>query len=301
MIKTTSGFTFLCVLIAALFSFTTFVPDSVSAYSKKVVIAKASVNNKSSRKKRRRKSKCTVASRAVGKKQAIELVKTQSERLCKLSGLEYETTADAVTGAKLHVEADGETLTDNEGMQNIEEGEELAELELEDDVPVNVDNFRTLWLSYVDDEGDNLTWAGIEKAQILDVIMDWLGTRYHYGGTVRTGIDCSAFTRMIYNTVATAELPRTAASQYTVGAPISKNADLQFGDLVFFNTRRRTYVSHVGIYLGDNLFAHSSSRYGVTISSLESTYYAKRLIGARRLDDQDVLRLASNQDSASTN
>lgn len=297
--KTTSGFTILCLLIAAVFTFTSVVPVEAQASVKSSVVVKPTKNKR--KKNKRRKSKCTVAARAIGKKHALELVKTQSVELCKLSGLEYENSNEAVAGAKTQIAADGETLTDNEGMQSIEEGEELAELELEDDVPVDVDNFRTLWLSYVDDEGDNLTWAGIEKAQILDVIMDWLGTRYHYGGTVRSGIDCSAFTRMIYNTVATVELPRTAATQYTVGAPISKNAELQFGDLVFFNTRRRTYVSHVGIYLGDNLFAHASSRYGVTISSLESTYYAKRLIGARRLDDQDVLRLASNMDSASSN
>ena len=58
--------------------------------------------------------------------------------------------------------------------------------------------------------------------------------------------------------------------------------ELQFGDLVFFNTTGRS-PSHVGIYLEDDLFAHASVTYGVTISSLESTYYRKRLVGARRV------------------
>ncbi|MBK9248210.1 MAG: C40 family peptidase [Ignavibacteria bacterium] len=67
---------------------------------------------------------------------------------------------------------------------------------------------------------------------------------------------------------------------------------MQFGDVVFFHTRKRVYVSHVGIYLGDNLFAHASSRYGVTVSSLESDYYNKRLIGVKRLQQVDAARYA---------
>jgi cell wall-associated NlpC family hydrolase len=68
--------------------------------------------------------------------------------------------------------------------------------------------------------------------------------------------------------------------------------DLQFGDLIFFHTRRHAYVSHVGIYLGDNLFAHASSKYGVTVSSLESTYYNNRFIGAKRITARDLDKMS---------
>ena len=88
-------------------------------------------------------------------------------------------------------------------------------------------------------------------------------------------------------------LPRTAATQWNVGRPIRNRTEMKFGDLVFFHTRKEVYVSHVGIYLGDNLFAHASSRWGVTVSSLESTYYDTRLIGVRRLEHRDLAPLAT--------
>jgi cell wall-associated NlpC family hydrolase len=59
-------------------------------------------------------------------------------------------------------------------------------------------------------------------------------------------------------------------------------SELKFGDLIFFNTTGDR-ASHVGIYLGDDLFAHASVSFGVTISSLQSSYYAKRYETARRI------------------
>jgi cell wall-associated NlpC family hydrolase len=59
--------------------------------------------------------------------------------------------------------------------------------------------------------------------------------------------------------------------------------------LVFFNTRRRVKPGHVGIYIGDNLFAHASSKSGVTVSSLDYDYYSNRYMGARRVDSTSVL------------
>jgi cell wall-associated NlpC family hydrolase len=86
--------------------------------------------------------------------------------------------------------------------------------------------------------------------------------------------------------------------QYEEGKTV-KREDLQFGDLIFFHTLKHTYVSHVGIYLGDNLFAHASSRYGVTVSSLESTYYGSRMIGARRFS-AGKSRISANDIEAET-
>lgn len=292
------GMTMLCVSIVALFALLTLSPVSAEARPKGKTYQ--TVSKKKKRIGRRaRRSKCTPAARAEGKRQAMELVRTQSTELCKLAGIQPAVTdKEATETARRLIQEDGEDATSTQDVaEEFDESEDLAELEQEDDVTVDIDGFRTLWLRYVDDGGaDEMTEAGIEKQKVMDVIMDWLGTRYHFGGMTSAGIDCSAFTRMVYTSTANMELPRTAAMQIGVGVPVSRR-DLQFGDLVFFHTRRHARVSHVGIYLGDNLFAHASSRYGVTISSLESTYYSKRLLGGRRITENDVVRLATSTDT----
>jgi cell wall-associated NlpC family hydrolase len=295
------GMSILCVVLLAFFSLATLSPTTVEARSKKRTYSKVSYKKKKSR--RNRRSKCTVAARAEGKRQAMELVRTQSTELCRLVGIEPSADTNALATAQSLIKNDGEEEATTEAHPiQYDEGEDIAELEQEDDVTVDVDAFRSLWLRYVDeDEAQaDLTDAGIEKQKFIDVVMDWLGTRYDFGGTVRSGIDCSAFTRQVYATVASIELPRTAALQNGIGSSV-RRADLRFGDLVFFHTRRHARVSHVGIYLGDNLFAHSSSRYGVTISSLESTYYSKRLLGGRRITAPDMARLATTVESTSAN
>jgi cell wall-associated NlpC family hydrolase len=112
-------------------------------------------------------------------------------------------------------------------------------------------------------------------------ISKMMGVSYKLGGEDENGIDCSAYTMMVYKTSLGKQLPRTSAEQFKLGIPVASD-DLQFGDLVFFNTTGEV-ASHVGIYLGDDLFAHASVSLGVTISSLESFYYKKRYEGARRI------------------
>lgn len=294
------GMSILCVVLLTFFSLATLSPTPVEARAKQKTFKKVSSKKKKSR--RNRGGKCSVAARAEGKRQAMELVRTQSTELCRLVGIEPSADTNAVALSQSLIKNDGEAETTESALTQFDEGEDLAELEQEDDVTVDVDAFRSLWLRYVDDDegAADLTDAGIEKQKFIDVVMDWLGTRYDFGGTVRSGIDCSAFTRQVYSTVANIELPRTAALQCAVGASI-KRSDLRFGDLVFFHTRRHARVSHVGIYLGDHLFAHSSSRYGVTISSLESTYYSKRLLGGRRITAPDMARLATTTSTSTAN
>lgn len=293
------GMSILCVVLFSLFTLVTLSPTPVEARAKHKTFKKASFKKKKSR--RNRGSKCSVAARAEGKRQAMELVRTQSTELCRLVGIEPSTDTNAVALSQSLIQNDGEVEATTGTNVMFDESEDIAELEQEDDVTVDVDAFRSLWLRYVDDDGSaDLTDAGIEKQKFIDVVMDWLGTRYDFGGTVRSGIDCSAFTRQVYETVAKIELPRTASLQSAIGASV-KRPDLRFGDLVFFNTRGRHRVSHVGIYLGDHLFAHSSSRYGVTISSLESTYYSKRLLGGRRITAPDMARLATTVEPSTAN
>ena len=110
-------------------------------------------------------------------------------------------------------------------------------------------------------------------------IEDWWGTRYRYGGLDKKGIDCSAFAVQLMQSVFHLNVPRTAKDQYQACEKIATE-DLKEGDLVFFNTRGG--VSHVGVYLGDTYFVHSSTSNGVTISSLTDDYYSEKFISGGR-------------------
>ncbi len=121
----------------------------------------------------------------------------------------------------------------------------------------------------------------INDQKMMDVILAYLGTPYAYGGDSKSGIDCSAFTSAVYDQSENVQLQRTAADQVKEGTPVSFE-DLKFGDLMFFNTTGAN-PSHVGIYIGDDLFAHASEAFGVTISSIESSYYKKRYTESRRI------------------
>ena len=140
--------------------------------------------------------------------------------------------------------------------------------------------------------------AGIEdnpalnRPELMREIINLLGIDYHYGGMDATrGLDCSAFAGTVYNRALGMRLPRSSIEQFRVGDPV-KRVELKIGDLVFFKTRRRrAAVSHVGIYVGENLFAHASTKYGVIISSLEHPYYNRTYVGARRLVNPDLTAL----------
>lgn len=134
------------------------------------------------------------------------------------------------------------------------------------------------------DKLKNFNVALTPREKMLFEVIKYLDTPYKYGGNTEKGIDCSAFTKTIYEASLTLELPRSAREQYSIGDEIDQG-ELKFGDLVFFNTTKRSFPGHVGIYLGDDQFVHASRKLGVTVSSLESTYYKKRYVGAKRVGD----------------
>jgi cell wall-associated NlpC family hydrolase len=114
--------------------------------------------------------------------------------------------------------------------------------------------------------------------------MDFLGVPYRMGGQSReSGFDCSGFTRHVFENSVGLVLPRRAAEQATMPGLLQVNqAELKPGDLVFFNTLRRTF-SHVGIYIGDNKFIHSPRAGGsVRIEDMRLAYWQQRFDGARR-------------------
>jgi lipoprotein Spr len=119
----------------------------------------------------------------------------------------------------------------------------------------------------------------VSNYSLFQFIDEWWSTRYSYGGSTKKGIDCSALTGLLLSSVYAIALPRTAREQYSASKKIGRE-DLVEGDLVFFNTRGG--VSHVGVYLCNDYFVHASVANGVTISSLNDTYYANKYIGAGR-------------------
>lgn len=125
------------------------------------------------------------------------------------------------------------------------------------------------------------------SSKILTEAVGYLNTPYKYGGTSENGIDCSAFTQKVYQRSIELQIPRSTREQFQIGEKISKDDELDFGDLVFFKTRKRSAPSHVGIYIGDNKFMHASRKKGVMVSSLDEKYWTPRYIGARRLDIKD--------------
>jgi hypothetical protein len=120
----------------------------------------------------------------------------------------------------------------------------------------------------------------LKNLSLFGFIENWFGTRYRMGGTTKKGIDCSALTSSLLMAVYGFVVPRTAREQYHSSQHIKKS-ELKEGDLVFFNTRGG--VSHVGLYLDNDYFVHSSSSEGVTISSLNDHYYSRRFICGGRV------------------
>ena len=108
----------------------------------------------------------------------------------------------------------------------------------------------------------------------------WLGTPYKYGGNDNKGVDCSGFVNAIYQSVYNLTLPRSSKEMYSKCLKI-KTTDLKEGDLVFFDYNGKG-ISHVGIYLKDDKYAHASSSKGVVISSLSNDYTRKYYVGGGR-------------------
>lgn len=162
-----------------------------------------------------------------------------------------------------------------------EDDEDSGDLPDDDavDIGVVLDKYN------LDTDANNFE-TGTPKEKMLMEIIKYLNVPYQYGGNSKSGIDCSAFTQNIYKSTLSVNLYRSAREQYKQGEIISDVDDLQFGDLVFFDTRSGVRPGHVGIYIGDELFAHASSKKGVTISSITHSYYKTRFMSGRRIKSE---------------
>lgn len=134
---------------------------------------------------------------------------------------------------------------------------------------------------------------GDAGAEVVFRALSLLGVNYRFGGnTPETGLDCSGLVRLVFSDALGLPLPRRSEEISRVG-PAVPSAELQPGDLVFFNTLRRAF-SHVGIYIGNNQFVHAPSTGGaIRVENLRADYWSRRFDGARRLLTHDLVAAAS--------
>ncbi|TWO66995.1 NlpC/P60 family protein [Caenimonas sedimenti] len=128
--------------------------------------------------------------------------------------------------------------------------------------------------------------AGTVAHRASDLVvsaMGFLGVPYRRGGnSIDTGFDCSGFVKAMFEQTVGLVLPRRANEQAAATQKIERR-ELQPGDLVFFNTMKRTF-SHVGIYVGDNKFIHSPKPGAqVRVEDMGNSYWDRRFDGARRV------------------
>jgi lipoprotein Spr len=136
--------------------------------------------------------------------------------------------------------------------------------------------------------------SATSNMKLFHFVYDWIGTPYRFGGSSRKGIDCSAFTKQLYSDVFNLTIRRSSRDIFSMVNPVGKD-DLKEGDLVFFKIHSRS-ISHIGIYLGNNRFAHASSK-GVAISSLDDAYYSRYFYKGGRLIESFKNELSASASS----
>ena len=172
-------------------------------------------------------------------------------------------------------------------------------------VSKNSDNQGQKVLASISNTNEVIKSSAIENAiihsntidNILSEAESYLGTPYRYGGTSRSGIDCSAFVLSVFGAAAGMDLPRVAAQQSQEGDSVDRT-ELQKGDLVFFSHGGRR-ISHVGIVEevtadGQIKFIHAATSKGVMVSSLDDNYWGPKFRFAKRVVRENRLSVLNN-------
>jgi murein DD-endopeptidase / murein LD-carboxypeptidase len=139
----------------------------------------------------------------------------------------------------------------------------------------------------------NFMNAGIQKKlstgnttaeEIINTAQKYLGVPHCMGGTTMKCLDCSGLLVIAFAKYGI-HLPHNSEEQARYGKIIKQTDELRKGDLVFFTRSYKThyFITHSGIYLGDNKFIHTSSKNGVTITSLSDTYWKEKFVFGTRI------------------
>ncbi|WP_042374136.1 C40 family peptidase [Neobacillus jeddahensis] len=133
---------------------------------------------------------------------------------------------------------------------------------------------------------DQATTTAIEHAMVKKSLINdtsrYLGVPYVWGGTTPSGFDCSGFVYYMFKQQGINMTRNTSAGLNNTGIPIDRS-HLQPGDLVFFAVNTTGTISHVGFYLGDNQFISATSSKGIAAASIDSSYWGKYYVGAKRV------------------
>lgn len=144
-------------------------------------------------------------------------------------------------------------------------------------IPSDPDNLAKDYFSQI----MGVAASATANTKLYQFIYEWIGTPYRLGGKTKKGVDCSKFAYEVYENVFNTTLGQNSRNIYTQVDPIKKD-QLKPGDLVFFKIRSRN-ITHVGVYIGDDKFAHASSSRGVMISDLNEAYWKRYYYNGGRM------------------
>ncbi|QPC47891.1 LysM peptidoglycan-binding domain-containing protein [Mangrovibacillus cuniculi] len=149
-------------------------------------------------------------------------------------------------------------------------------------VGVTVEQLR-LWNRLTSDlifVGQELKITGPTISKVVDIASAQTGIPYKWGGSTPVGFDCSGFVFYAFSQAGYDVKRLTTESFYATGKEVGTP---QVGDIIFFKNTYRTGLSHMGIYLGNRQFIHASSSAGITVSSIDNTYWNPRIVGYKRI------------------
>lgn len=133
----------------------------------------------------------------------------------------------------------------------------------------------------------------ITNKKLYSFIEEWINTPYKWGGTDKSGVDCSGFIQRLFQEVYRIDIPRTSVDQFFTQR-VDRFKSVKFcseGDLVFFRTADDKYITHVGVYLRNRMFVNSATSKGVSLASLNDNYWKKNYVACGRLRVKDLKRL----------
>lgn len=147
-----------------------------------------------------------------------------------------------------------------------------AQIKIEDP-----DNLATEYFSQI----MGVALSATSNLKLYQFVYDWIGTPYSLGGGTKKGIDCSRFAFELYNKVFSTVIGNNSRNIFSMVNPVNKE-ELKEGDLVFFKIGSRS-ITHMGVYMGNNKFAHASTSKGVMISDLDEAYWRRYYYKGGRL------------------